>query len=134
MIEFVKDQKRVPCHDCTCQVGEHHVPGCDMERCPKCGMQLISCGCFVKFRSGLNEDGDPIDESTEYFDEEEFAKYPTEKWSGIGYEKEMLLCEQEGWYNYFDYGWIRCSADHPEASHDINRAVIRLVQQPNYQL
>jgi hypothetical protein len=34
-----------PCHDCVAIPGELHVPGCDMERCPKCGGQWISCGC-----------------------------------------------------------------------------------------
>ena len=35
-----------PCHDCSVQFGGTHHPGCDMERCPKCHGQLISCGCL----------------------------------------------------------------------------------------
>ena len=31
------------CHDCGAKVGELHQLGCDMERCPVCGCQLISC-------------------------------------------------------------------------------------------
>lgn len=34
------------CHDCNIARGGLHHPGCDMERCPACGGQLISCGCL----------------------------------------------------------------------------------------
>ena len=34
------------CHDCKAPVGGFHHPGCDAERCPRCGGQLISCGCL----------------------------------------------------------------------------------------
>lgn len=37
---------REPCHDCAAIRGELHVRGCDMERCPACGAQAISCGCL----------------------------------------------------------------------------------------
>lgn len=37
-----------PCHDCGALHGQYHVPGCDMEQCPACGGQSISCGCIHK--------------------------------------------------------------------------------------
>lgn len=40
------------CHDCGTPVGGQHHPGCDMERCPKCGGQAILCGDW------FDEDGE----------------------------------------------------------------------------
>ncbi len=34
-----------PCHDCAAIKGEFHGPGCDVERCPSCRGQAISCYC-----------------------------------------------------------------------------------------
>ena len=39
----VFDWKSEVCHDCGAKVGELHMEGCDMERCPVCRRQLISC-------------------------------------------------------------------------------------------
>ena len=33
------------CHDCGITYGQYHVPGCDVEVCPKCQGQAISCDC-----------------------------------------------------------------------------------------
>lgn len=32
-----------PCHDCAAQPGQLHVFACDVERCPVCTRQLLSC-------------------------------------------------------------------------------------------
>jgi len=40
--------KRAICHDCGAKEGQLHELGCDMERCPFCGGQLISCSCQYK--------------------------------------------------------------------------------------
>ena len=36
---------RGPCHDCAAIKGEFHGPDCDVERCPACDGQLVSCDC-----------------------------------------------------------------------------------------
>lgn len=33
------------CHDCGIRHRGCHHSGCDVERCPRCGRQLISCYC-----------------------------------------------------------------------------------------
>lgn len=43
-----KINKHSTCHDCGVREGQIHSLGCDMERCPFCGGQLITCGCKYK--------------------------------------------------------------------------------------
>ena len=52
------------CHDCNIvnEGGNVHHPGCDMEKCPKCKGQLISCGCL---------DGNEDEEESEEIEESE---------------------------------------------------------------
>lgn len=37
------------CHDCACLPGEKHYDGCDVEECPICHEQLITCGHEISF-------------------------------------------------------------------------------------
>ena len=43
--DLARDKPR--CHDCNVTWGHLHHPGCDMEECPRCSGQLISCGCIL---------------------------------------------------------------------------------------
>lgn len=38
------------CGDCGAKPGHIHHFGCDLERCPKCGGQLISCDCGSRYK------------------------------------------------------------------------------------
>lgn len=44
------------CHDCNILDGGIHHFGCDMEVCPVCGGQFISCGCFDECYEHLCDD------------------------------------------------------------------------------
>jgi hypothetical protein len=47
------------CHDCSCKIGEYHAPGCDMEECPFCHSQLISCDCCYELL-GIDSSKEPV--------------------------------------------------------------------------
>lgn len=55
------DEERSTCHDCDVREGEIHEYGCDMERCPFCGGQQISCDCMYN-HLGLRNDHTVEDE------------------------------------------------------------------------
>lgn len=42
---FNAEVKHEFCPDCTAAIGEFHYECCDIEICPKCGFQLLSCEC-----------------------------------------------------------------------------------------
>lgn len=44
-----KDREQIKCHDCGVGEGKLHEWGCDEERCPFCGHQLITCGCIYEY-------------------------------------------------------------------------------------
>jgi hypothetical protein len=45
----------LPCHDCAVKPGGCHHPGCDVERCPRCGAQAIGCEHSLATRADVGE-------------------------------------------------------------------------------
>jgi hypothetical protein len=45
-VPYQPDDPNFLCIDCEAGAGEIHELGCDAEECPRCGEQLISCGCL----------------------------------------------------------------------------------------
>ena len=62
------------CHDCSCEIGHQHAPGCDMEECPFCGGQLISCNCCY-IMLGINQNIEPT--FSEGLNDEQTAQWET---------------------------------------------------------
>ena len=112
MAQLLKDTERTTCHDCGVLPGEEHQLGCDVERCPKCGLQLIGCNCFTTTDDDWNFD--------------ELYTYKRLKWTGIMYEREMKYCEENDLFVIWDNGWVKSTADNVQSLHDINTAIKRL--------
>jgi len=87
---------KTTCPDCGAAVGALHSPGCDVERCPRCGGQAISCGCA-------------------------FDSSRRMAWTGMWPGEEEA--RKFGWFakSVPGTGWVRCAADDPKARPDINR-------------
>src|ERR1051326_6028777 len=86
------------CGDCGVAPGQVHERDCDVERCPYCGGQLVSCECPRK---------PPLDDRIPW----------TGGWPGV------RECREFGWYSRLvpGKGWIPCGADEPGATEDLNR-------------
>lgn len=84
------------CPDCGVAPGKEHLNGCDIEQCPRCGWQLISCCC--------NTDA-----------------FPPMKWTGLPFTVEA--CRKLGWYAKLvdNVGWVPCDPDDNDATEDVNR-------------
>lgn len=100
------------CGDCGVNPGELHQPGCDVERCPYCGGQMLMCGGECEGHE---------------LDEKDLMPW-TGTWPGIE------ECIEFGWFSKFipdpngiHGAWVRCSGDDPEADGDLNRLAMSAV-------
>ena len=68
--------------------------GCDVERCPDCGHQLISCDCDEITHDRIPWDGE---------------------WPGA------KACREFDLWCRWGPPWLPCDCDHPDATEDLNR-------------
>jgi hypothetical protein len=120
------------CGDCGVHPGQLHKAGCDIEQCPLCGRQRMSCSC-VYVVNGLDPskletehpdlyEGGPTDAMHARCDEEIQQAGGPLPWSGTW--PGEAECREFGWWakrNPNGPGWVRCAADDPKAQPDLNR-------------
>jgi hypothetical protein len=89
------DEKNCP--ECGVQPGMMHLPGCDIERCPLCGLQAVSCDCTVKVGNTLLP------------------------WTGE--YPGVAECREYGFYAKLvpGSGWVSCESGDLGATEDLNR-------------
>jgi hypothetical protein len=98
------------CPDCGVREGHLHELGCDMESCPFCGAQLISCDCLYD-KLGL-VDREKYDESTSFLPPDIYKDGITEEQEAVW---EDLLAKQGRlpWISYPNV-CARCGCLSPE--------------------
>ena len=114
------------CYDCGAKPGELHEPGCDVETCPRCGSQMISCGCVYEV-NGLDQEtleeehpdiytGGPTDEMYAKFD----AEWGARRIPWAGEPHGAASARKLGWWVKWSPGWKKCAANDPDACEDLN--------------
>jgi hypothetical protein len=91
--------ERQTCHDCGVLEGQRHHSGCDMERCPYCGGQLITCDCNTYLDDGVRVN------SRSKFDDENavpFIKYPIICAKCGTFWPEMFMVPNDEWNRYIE--------------------------------
>lgn len=95
--------KCTTCPDCGVENGNLHRESCDVERCPDCGGQMLSCDC----------EGD--------------IQMPRILWDGNW--PGVIECQEFGWYSKMvpGRGWVECEKNDRGASENLNKLVMETV-------
>jgi Zn-finger nucleic acid-binding protein len=93
------------CPDCGATIGNLHLSNCDIERCPSCGSQYLSCDCDINNIERIKWDG---------------------YWPGV---KE---CEEFGMF-CTSHDFIPCDKNTPGAIHDLNMLYMKTTWDKNKQ-
>lgn len=94
------------CPDCGVEPGAMHWRDCDIEQCPNCGRQLLTCRCSEAQRA---------------------CRLP---WTG--HYPGIAECMEFGWYAKFvpSRGWVRCDPGEEGAMEDLNRLMMEAEWDP----
>lgn len=101
-------EKKTPgptCPDCGVSPGMMHVPGCDIERCPRCGRQAVGCHCVFEVNGidceeleethpDLWENGPTPEMERKWIDE----WWSTKRLMWTGEYPGLQACRELGWY------------------------------------
>lgn len=75
-----EDLPQERCPDCGVRRGGFHHPGCDVQRCPGCGGQLISCRCDWDELWADDDGGEDEDDGAVLLDMSAFRPARSELW------------------------------------------------------
>ena len=122
------------CGDCGAKPGEHHMGGCDMERCARCGGQAMSCPCIYVV-NGMDPDTLDVEHPNVYatgptkgMEEKWDAEWGSRRMKWTGEYPGTAECREYGFWAVFgpdlfppQWGWVPVPAGTPGATEDLNR-------------